>query len=44
MQMNACPASLHERIESLGGELTIESGRAGSRVEITVPVMTGRIR
>jgi signal transduction histidine kinase len=37
--MNACPRSLRERIESLGGELIIESGRTGSRVEITVPLM-----
>ena len=39
IQMNACPASLHERIKSLGGDLTIESGRTGSRVEMTVPVL-----
>jgi signal transduction histidine kinase len=37
--MNVCPQSLRERIESLGGDLTIESGRTGSRVEISVPLM-----
>jgi signal transduction histidine kinase len=41
--MNACPESLRERIESLGGNLIIESGRTGSRLEISVPVMAGRI-
>jgi signal transduction histidine kinase len=40
--MDACPASLRERIESLGGELTIESARTGSRVEISLPAMAGR--
>jgi len=42
IRVNACPASLHERIKSLGGDLTIESGRTGSRVEMTVPVVAGR--
>jgi signal transduction histidine kinase len=37
--MNVCPQSLRERIESLRGDLTIESGRTGSRVEISVPLM-----
>jgi signal transduction histidine kinase len=40
-RMNACPESLHDRIESLGGDLTIESGRTGSRVEISLPIMAG---
>jgi signal transduction histidine kinase len=40
----ACPKSLRERVESLGGELAIESRRTGSRVEISVPlVAAGRI-
>ena len=37
-RMHVCPESLRERIESLGGDLTIESGRAGSRLEIAVPL------
>jgi len=36
--MNACPASLRERVESLSGNLIIESSRAGTRVEISLPV------
>ena len=38
VQMNACPASLRERVESLSGNLIIESSRAGTRVEISLPV------
>jgi signal transduction histidine kinase len=42
--LTTCPESLRERVESLGGDLTIESGRTGSRVEISVPLMAaGRI-
>jgi signal transduction histidine kinase len=40
VQMKAGPASLRERVESLGGNLTIESSRAGSRVEISLPLMS----
>jgi signal transduction histidine kinase len=40
VQMNAGPASLRERVESLGGDVAIESSRAGSRVEISLPVMS----
>jgi signal transduction histidine kinase len=42
IRVNGCPASLHERIKSLGGDLTIESGRTGSRVEMTVPIVAAR--
>jgi signal transduction histidine kinase len=35
---NAGPASLRDRVVSLGGTLAIESGATGSRVEISVPV------
>ena len=35
---NAGPVSLRERVASLGGEITIESGSSGSRVELTIPV------
>src|SRR5207249_8265227 len=38
VQMNDCPASLRERVESLSGNLIIESSRAGTRVEISLPV------
>ncbi len=42
--MAACPESLRERVESLGGNLAIESGRTGSRVEISVPLIAaGRL-
>jgi signal transduction histidine kinase len=40
VQMNACPASLRDRLESLGGNLTVESSRAGTRVEISLPLVT----
>jgi signal transduction histidine kinase len=35
---NAGPVSLRERVASLGGEIAIESGPSGSRVELTVPM------
>jgi signal transduction histidine kinase len=37
------PASLRERAASLGGELTIESEGAGSRVEIALPIITAGV-
>ena len=35
---NSAPVSLHERVTSLGGRLTIESSPSGSRVEVTLPL------
>jgi len=37
-EMNLGPASLRERAASLGGHMTIESGKGGSRIEIAVPI------
>jgi signal transduction histidine kinase len=37
--MNMGPATLKERVRSLGGALTIESGPAGARLEIALPVV-----
>jgi signal transduction histidine kinase len=37
-QMNLGPASLRERAASLGGHMTIESTKGGSRIEIAVPI------
>ena len=36
------PASLRDRIASLGGSLSLRSSRQGSRLEIGVPLETGR--
>jgi signal transduction histidine kinase len=35
---NVGPASLCERVASLGGEVSVESGRRGARVDITLPL------
>ncbi|MBU1182302.1 MAG: hypothetical protein KKF00_09110 [Proteobacteria bacterium] len=35
---NLGPVVLRERVTSLGGQLTIESGQAGARLEITLPI------
>ena len=35
---NAGPVSLRERVASLGGEIAVESGPSGSRVELTLPM------
>jgi signal transduction histidine kinase len=35
---NAGPVSLRERVASLGGEIAIETGPSGSRVELTLPM------
>ena len=40
-KMNLGPASLRERAASLGGEMSIESSKSGSRVEINVPIAGG---
>jgi signal transduction histidine kinase len=37
-QMNLGPASLRERAAALGGHMTIESTKGGSRIEIAVPI------
>jgi signal transduction histidine kinase len=37
-RMNLGPASLRERAASLGGQMTIESSKGGSRIEIAVPI------
>lgn len=42
-RMNLGPESLRQRAGALGGEMTIESSGAGSRVEIAVPVARGRV-
>ena len=34
---NAGPASLRERVVSVGGSLAVESMTTGSRIEITLP-------
>lgn len=39
---NLGPASLRDRIASLGGSLRLRSSRQGSRLEISVPMDTGR--
>jgi signal transduction histidine kinase len=36
------PASLRDRIASLGGSLSLRSSRQGSRLDISVPMETGR--
>lgn len=36
--MNLGPVTLRERVAALGGELTIESGDTGSRLEIALPL------
>jgi signal transduction histidine kinase len=36
--MNLGPLTLRERIASLGGELTIDSGDTGARLEISLPI------
>jgi signal transduction histidine kinase len=40
-RMNLGPASLRERAASLGGHMTIESSKGGSRIEIAVPIGAG---
>ncbi|HEY6213687.1 MAG TPA: histidine kinase [Vicinamibacterales bacterium] len=40
-KMNLGPTSLRERAASLGGEMTIESTKTGSRIEIAVPIEAG---
>ncbi|HYM25653.1 MAG TPA: histidine kinase, partial [Vicinamibacterales bacterium] len=40
-KMNLGPASLRERAASLGGHMTIESSKVGSRIEIAVPLAAG---
>jgi len=37
-EMNLGPASLRDRAASLGGHMTIESTKGGSRIEIDVPI------
>jgi signal transduction histidine kinase len=37
-RLNVGPVTLKERVASLGGTLTIDSGSAGARLEIAVPV------
>jgi len=37
-RQNVGPASLRERVTSLGGELSVDSSAAGSKVEIRLPV------
>lgn len=37
-QMNMGPITLRERVASLGGSLTIESGDTGTRLEIVLPI------
>lgn len=37
-EANLGPVILRERVASLGGKLTIESGKAGARLEITLPI------
>lgn len=38
-EMNQGPVILRERVASLGGSLTIESGETGTRLEIALPIM-----
>lgn len=38
-QMNLGPITLRERVAFLGGNITIESGDTGSRLEIALPIM-----
>jgi signal transduction histidine kinase len=38
-QMNLGPITLRERVASLGGSLTIESGDAGASLEIALPII-----
>jgi signal transduction histidine kinase len=38
--MNMGPATLKERIASLGGTLSIESSPAGARLEIALPIVS----
>src|SRR6185503_17990144 len=40
-RMNLGPASLRDRAASLGGQMTIESSKGGSRIEIAVPFDVG---
>jgi signal transduction histidine kinase len=42
-EMNTGPATLKERIAALRGSLTVESSRAGARVEIGLPLPAARI-
>jgi len=35
------PRTLMQRVESLGGTLTVESGAGGSRIEVTLPLAAG---
>jgi len=37
-EKNLGPVTLRERVASMGGSLTIDSGETGSRIEITVPL------
>ena len=37
-EMNLGPVTLRERVASMGGSLSIDSGETGSRIEITLPL------
>ena len=41
-EMNLGPVILRERVASLGGGLTIESGESGTRLEIALPILEKR--
>jgi signal transduction histidine kinase len=36
------PRSLHDRIVGMGGTLTVTSGKAGAKLEISLPFQAGR--